>query len=426
MTHPRNWATVCKKTASAFPKSSHPRSANIAPAMSFFLRLCRHCRWRRVGAPLTILLSMVVILFLTNTLAEFSKYRPSTGSFVTFHRHVFRPRRRCGCLYLRRRRLLAFAASSVVVISGGWAHSTLQLFLGINIPCSFSALSSRHRRSSGRAWHQPVNHLGSHLLLFRAHPVACRRRHHARRSIIVPSAGAAAAAGKYFRRPQRHRRRLSARDLSFHWLGKIPPPWRRKPQTHAATCPRALIIGRSRSASLTCSWPMQRKLPSITTRRPSATPPSPSSTPSKASAAGLLLIAYIAGVTSIFSCLIGLTNSPSADSLQLQPRRPAARRFLVKIHPQAQNPARGDVDLHPCRLRHRDCFRLRLLNRPGHLVRRHQHIGHDPIIVTYLVTNLGLPIYMLKISQSGFQPAETSDHPGPRDRADVVSALWSG
>src|ERR1700691_3900180 len=65
--------------------------ANIAPAMSFFFGFGVIVAGAGVGAPLTILLAMLVVLFLTNTLAEFSRYRPSTGSFVTFIGMAFGP-----------------------------------------------------------------------------------------------------------------------------------------------------------------------------------------------------------------------------------------------------------------------------------------------------------------------------------------------
>ena len=76
-----------------------------------------------VGAPLTILLAMLVVLFLTNTLAEFSRYRPSTGSFVTFIGMAFGPAAGAAASIMVTVGY-CIAASSAVVISGGWAHST--------------------------------------------------------------------------------------------------------------------------------------------------------------------------------------------------------------------------------------------------------------------------------------------------------------
>ena len=113
--------------------------ANIAPAMSFFFGFGLIASGAGVGAPLTILVAMVVILFLTNTLAQFSRYRPSTGSFVTFIGMAFGPWAGAAASIFV---VVGYciAASSVVVISGGWAAQTLQTFLGINIPWQVLAI----------------------------------------------------------------------------------------------------------------------------------------------------------------------------------------------------------------------------------------------------------------------------------------------
>ena len=58
--------------------------ANIAPAMGFFFGFGLIVAGAGVAAPITLIVAMVVILFLCNTLAQFSRYRPSAGSFVTF------------------------------------------------------------------------------------------------------------------------------------------------------------------------------------------------------------------------------------------------------------------------------------------------------------------------------------------------------
>ena len=57
--------------------------AAIAPAMSFFFGFAVIVHGAGLAAPLTIVTAMVVILFLTNTIAEFSRLIPSAGSFVT-------------------------------------------------------------------------------------------------------------------------------------------------------------------------------------------------------------------------------------------------------------------------------------------------------------------------------------------------------
>jgi hypothetical protein len=63
--------------------------AYMAPAMSFFFGFLVIVQAAGVAAVLTILTAMVVILFLTNTIAEFSRFTPSAGSFVTFTGKAF-------------------------------------------------------------------------------------------------------------------------------------------------------------------------------------------------------------------------------------------------------------------------------------------------------------------------------------------------
>src|SRR6202142_4612309 len=63
--------------------------ASIAPAMSFFFGFSVIVQGAGIAAPLTLLTAMVVILFLTNTIAQFSRFTPSTGSFVTFTGKAF-------------------------------------------------------------------------------------------------------------------------------------------------------------------------------------------------------------------------------------------------------------------------------------------------------------------------------------------------
>ncbi|SCC91677.1 Amino acid permease-associated region (fragment) [Thiomonas sp. X19] len=122
-----------QRDALGLPQILASTLANIAPAMSFFFGFATIVSGAGVAAPLTIIAAMVVILFLTNTLAEFSRYRPSTGSFVTFIGMGFGPAAGAAASVF-----VVFgyvvAASSVVVISGGWAHDTLKLFLSGDIP----------------------------------------------------------------------------------------------------------------------------------------------------------------------------------------------------------------------------------------------------------------------------------------------------
>ena len=106
--------------------------ANIAPAMSFFFGYSVIVQGAGIAAPLTILTAMVGILFLTNTMAEFSRLTPSTGSFVTFTGKAFGPSIGAAVSVFV---LFGYivAASTIVSVAGVWLGQTLSIFLGISI-----------------------------------------------------------------------------------------------------------------------------------------------------------------------------------------------------------------------------------------------------------------------------------------------------
>jgi len=107
--------------------------ANIGPAMSFFFGFGTIVAAAGVAAPLTIVAAAVVIALLGNTLTQFSKSRPSAGSFVTFIGRTFGPWAGItAAIALISGYIIAVAA--VVAISGGWAHTILLKYLSISIP----------------------------------------------------------------------------------------------------------------------------------------------------------------------------------------------------------------------------------------------------------------------------------------------------
>src|ERR1039458_4943458 len=58
--------------------------ANIGPAMSFYFGFGYLAFTAGLASPLTIVAAGVAILFLGNTLFEFTKVLPSTGGFISF------------------------------------------------------------------------------------------------------------------------------------------------------------------------------------------------------------------------------------------------------------------------------------------------------------------------------------------------------
>ncbi|MEJ2480223.1 MAG: APC family permease [Acidihalobacter sp.] len=107
--------------------------ANIAPAMSFYFGFAVIADGAGVAAPLTIIAAMIGVLFLANTLAEFSRFTPSAGSFVTFIGKGFGPTAAVtAAVFLIFGYILA--GSAVVAVMGGWTAETLHKYLGLNIP----------------------------------------------------------------------------------------------------------------------------------------------------------------------------------------------------------------------------------------------------------------------------------------------------
>jgi amino acid transporter len=107
--------------------------ANIAPAMSFYFSSALIAGAAGIGSPLTILLAAIAIALLGNTLAEFSRSIPSTGSFITFIGKTFGPFMAVTTTIVVSVGYI-IAVASVVDISGGWAQTILLKTLHINIP----------------------------------------------------------------------------------------------------------------------------------------------------------------------------------------------------------------------------------------------------------------------------------------------------
>ena len=94
--------------------------ANIAPAMSFYFGFGFLALTAGVASPLTIIAAGVAIAFLGNTLAQFSRAHPSTGSFITFIGKAFGPTSAIATAVILITGYI-IAIISVLVMSGGFA-----------------------------------------------------------------------------------------------------------------------------------------------------------------------------------------------------------------------------------------------------------------------------------------------------------------
>jgi amino acid transporter len=107
--------------------------ANIAPAMSFYFAFATIVATAGIAAPLTVVAAAIAIGLLGNTLSEFARSNPSTGSFVTFIGRAFG-----GYAAVVSAVVLCvgyiIAVASVVAIAGGWTETIIQHYLSVTIP----------------------------------------------------------------------------------------------------------------------------------------------------------------------------------------------------------------------------------------------------------------------------------------------------
>jgi amino acid transporter len=119
----------------------------------------------------------------------------------------------------------------------------------------------------------------------------------------------------------------------------------------------------------------------------------------RASAPALLIVAYIAGVTSILGSLIGLVNS-QARILFNSGREGLMPAFLGKIHPQHQTPHRAMWVFLIIAVALILGFGLLGGVAPMDYFGFAGTLGTIPIILTYMLTNLALPVYVIRYHRS--------------------------
>jgi amino acid transporter len=373
--------------------------ANIAPAMSFFFGFGVIVAGAGVGAPLTILLAMVVILFLTNTLAEFSRYRPSTGSFVTFIGMAFGPTAGAAASIFV---VVGYcvAAASVVVISGGWAQSTLHLFLGVNIPWQLLSVLATvivgflvaRGISLSTTWAAIFFYFELILLLIGAVVMLVVNRDAITWAPLLPKniSGGLAGVGAGF---------PLAVYLFIGWENSAMLA--EETTNPRRNVPRALITGTIAIGVLYVLLAYATEIAFHNDAKAIGNSAIPFVDAFKVSAAGLLIVAYIAGITSIFSSLIGLTNA-QARILFSSSREGLLPVFFGKIHPRHKTPHVAMWSYILVALAIVLIFGYAYRIDPVTLFGDTGTLGTIPIIVTYLITNLALPVYMLKNHKAEF------------------------
>lgn len=387
-----------QRNALGLPQIVASTLANIAPAMSFYFGFGTIVQGAGVAAPLTIIAAMVVVLFLTNTLAEFSKYRPSTGSFVTFIGMGFGPVAGAAASIF-----VVFGyvvgASAVVVISGGWAHDTLQTFLGLNIPWQILSiisalivglLVSRGIGLSTR-WAAVFFYFELVLLLIGAVIMLAKNTQWIS---LSPFSWSQLAGG------------FKGLSLGFPLAIYLFIGWENSAMLAEETkdprnnVPRALRSSTLVIGALYVFLAYATEIGFHHDVKAISASAIPFVDALKASAAALLIVAYLAGMSSIFSSLIGLTNS-QARILFNSGREGLLPKFFGRVHAKHQTPHMAMWTFIAIAVLIVVGFGRNV--HPVDLFGYAATLGTIPIILTYLITNLALPIYMRKHHRAEFR-----------------------
>jgi amino acid transporter len=113
--------------------------ALIAPAASFFFGFAVIVQGAGLAAVLTIFVAMVVILFLTNTVAQFSRFTPSAGSCVTFTGKAFGPAVGAAVAVFTNFGFIVLA-SAFLAGAGAWVAETLKTYSAVSVPWAVMAV----------------------------------------------------------------------------------------------------------------------------------------------------------------------------------------------------------------------------------------------------------------------------------------------
>jgi amino acid transporter len=107
--------------------------ANMGPAMSLFFSMAFLVATIGKAVPFEIVLALFAVLTLGNTMAEFSRKIPSSGSFITFLGHTFGTRfATTSALTLIVGYIIAI--SGVIAVLGGWVSTLVERYTGVLLP----------------------------------------------------------------------------------------------------------------------------------------------------------------------------------------------------------------------------------------------------------------------------------------------------
>ena len=292
----------------------------------------------------------------------------------------------------------AIAAAAIGAISGGWLHDTIKMYVGIEVP--WQALSvlatlmvgflvARGVQISTR-WAAIYFYFELALLLVAATAMLVANRGSLSLAPFMPSnlSGGLAGIG------------LGFPLAVYAFVGwENSATLAEETENPRRNIPRALVIGTLAIGIVYIYLAYATEVAFHNDADAISKSAIPFIDALKTSAGGLLVVAYLAGVTSIFSCLLGLTNS-QARILFSSGRESMMPAFFGKIHPRHNTPHVAMWTYILVALAITLVFGWNI--DPVDFFGYTGTLGTIPIVVVYLVTNLALPVYMLRFHRAEF------------------------
>jgi len=373
--------------------------ANIAPAVSFYFGFGVIVAGAGVAAPLTIVLAMVAILFLGNTLAEFSKFHPSTGSFVTFIGLGFGPAAGAAAAVFT---IIGYCvgAAAIVVEAGGWAHDTLKLYAGLNIPWQILAAASVAICGAlavqgvkiSTLWASIFFYFEAGLLALASAAMLVVNRHTLTLAPFNPANLSGGVAGLGLGFPL-------AVYFFVGWENSATlAEETRQPRRNI---PRALFLATLAIGLVYIFMAYSVEIAFHTNGPAIAAAAVPFVDAIRLAAPALLILAYIAGITSIFSCLLGLTNS-QARILFNSGRETLLPALFGRLHPRHRTPHIAIWFYISSALL--IALAVGWTRDPVITFGYTATLGTIPVILVYMIANVALPLYVLRHHRAAFQP----------------------
>jgi amino acid transporter len=371
--------------------------ASIAPAMSFFFGFAVIVQGAGLAAPLTILTAMIVILFLTNTIAQFSRFTPSAGSFVTFTGKAFGPSIGAAVSVFITFGYIV-AASTVVSIAGVWVAETLKTFLGLSI--NWAILTVLISLATGwlvmrgvglsTLWSGIFFYFEAGLLVLGGLMMMIT---HPNFLTLAPFKFSNLTGG------------LAGLGAGFPFAIYLFLGWENSASLAEETedprrnISRALITGTLAIGIFYIFLAYATAVGFKMNAHALGASRLPFVDGLKSCAPALLILAYIAGVTSIMGSLIGLVNS-QARILFNSGREGLMPEFLGKVHPLHQTPHSAMWVFLIIAVALILGFGLLGGVAPLNYFGFAGTLGTIPIILTYMLTNIALPIYVIRYHRS--------------------------